>query len=425
MASSRDDFIIAIRSAFLKKSTQQKFSLLTLVFISIFIIVLSSLDLKPVRILKSITNEIVYRSSFIVSIPENFLISSYFNIKEYTNYHKEFKNVQDELDKLKSENVSSDIIKSENLELKNLIDGYTFSKNKILAKVIVDHDSPFLKTIIINKGSKENIKIGTNIYDRNYLVGRVIEVNYMSSRVLLLTDLNSSVPASITPGNFQAIIVGTGNYGEIKYIKGNFINDIENKSIAYTSGTGSIFKSGTPIGRVSVNEENDIKKILIDFYSDFTQLKYVYVEIDNLVYDEVEIKDTDQQINSTNTEEIKLNLLNEEVEILEESNLKFFDKIKKLKTEINNLNNNITNLQRENDLQKNTINQIERDEEELEFLRLNLLYSNKCQSKKLFSTGYKVGTKEYKDCIMNKGKKNRWLSFQKKIIYTKYTRYYQ
>ena len=38
MASSRDDFIIAIRSAFLKKSTQQKFSLLTLVFISIFII---------------------------------------------------------------------------------------------------------------------------------------------------------------------------------------------------------------------------------------------------------------------------------------------------------------------------------------------------------------------------------------------------
>ena len=407
MASSRDDFIIAIRSAFLKKSTQQKFSLLTLVFISIFIIVLSSLDLKPVRILKSIINEIVYRSSFIVSVPENFLISSYFNIKEYTNYHKEFKNVQEELDKLKSENVSSDIIKSENQELKNLIDGYTFSKNKILAKVIVDHDSPFLKTIIINKGSKENIKIGTNIYDRNYLVGRVIEVNYMSSRVLLLTDLNSSVPASITPGNFQAIIVGTGNHGEIKYIKGNFINDIENKSIAYTSGTGSIFKSGTPIGRVSVNEENDIKKILIDFYSDFTQLKYVYVEIDDLVYDQVEIKDTDQQIDSTNTEEIKLNLLNEEVEILEESNLKFFDKIKELETEINNLNNSITNLQKENDLQKSTINQIERDEEELEFLRLNLLYSNKCQSKKLFSTGYKVGTKEYKDCIMNKGKKNR------------------
>ena len=53
MASSRDDFIIAIRSAFLKKSTQQKFSLLTLVFISIFIIVLSNLDLKAIQIFKN------------------------------------------------------------------------------------------------------------------------------------------------------------------------------------------------------------------------------------------------------------------------------------------------------------------------------------------------------------------------------------
>ena len=43
---------------------------------------------------------------------------------------------------------------------------------------------------------------------KTILVGRVIEVNYKSSRVLLLSDLNSSVPISITPGNIQAIIVG-------------------------------------------------------------------------------------------------------------------------------------------------------------------------------------------------------------------------
>ena len=73
MASSRDDFIIAIRSAFLKKSTQQKFSLLTLVSISIFVIVLSSLDFKVIRYLKIGISELVYRSSFVVSIPENFI----------------------------------------------------------------------------------------------------------------------------------------------------------------------------------------------------------------------------------------------------------------------------------------------------------------------------------------------------------------
>jgi len=405
MASSRDDFIIAIRSAFLKKSTKQKFSLLTLAFLSIFIIVLSNLNLKPVKLLKSAIKEIVYRSSFIVSIPENFIISTYFEVNEYTTYFKKFKNTKEELEKLKSENISSEIIKSENDELKNLIDGYIFSKNKILAKVIVDHESPFLKTIIINKGSKENIKIGTNIYDRNYLVGRVIEVNFTTSRVLLLSDLNSSVPVSITPNNVQAIIVGNGDtIGEIKYIKGNFIDEIENNSIAYTSGTGSIFESGSPVGRVVLSEENPGKKVLVDFYSDFSQLKYVYAEIEKLDTAENENNNSAEEITSSSPEKIKLDLINEEVEIFKESNLKFLEENENLKKDKNNLIERLSILQKENELQKKTINQNIIDNEELEFLRLNLIYSHKCQSKKLFSSGYKVGTKEYKDCIMRKGK---------------------
>ena len=93
MASSRDDFIIAIRSAFLKKSTQQKFSLLTLVFISIFIILLSSLDFKAVRYLKIAISEVVYRSSFVVSIPENYLKKLNLQLKDHLNlYDKYIKN---------------------------------------------------------------------------------------------------------------------------------------------------------------------------------------------------------------------------------------------------------------------------------------------------------------------------------------------
>ena len=93
MASSRDDFIIAIRSAFLKKNTQQKFSLLTLVFISIFIIVLSSLDFRVIKYLKVGINEIVYRSSFIVSIPENFVKNTFFEIRDYSTFFNEFKKI--------------------------------------------------------------------------------------------------------------------------------------------------------------------------------------------------------------------------------------------------------------------------------------------------------------------------------------------
>ena len=51
--------------------------------------------------------------------------------------------------------------------------------------------------------------------------------------------------------------MGNGNNaGEIKYIKDNLIEDIDNKSIAYTSGAGSIFKSGIPVGRLDLNNNN-------------------------------------------------------------------------------------------------------------------------------------------------------------------------
>ena len=72
MASSRDDFVIAIRSAFLKKSYQQKFSLLTLIFSSLIVIILGSFNLKAIQYIKIGVNEVVYRSSFIASIPENY-----------------------------------------------------------------------------------------------------------------------------------------------------------------------------------------------------------------------------------------------------------------------------------------------------------------------------------------------------------------
>jgi rod shape-determining protein MreC len=403
MASSRDDFIIAIRSAFLKKSTQQKFSLLTLVFISIFIILLSNLDFRIIRLLKSGINEVVYRSSFVVSIPENFLRNTFTEISEYTTFYKDFKKNKDELNKLKSKNISSEITQNENKELKELINDYVSSSDKILAKIIVDHDSPFLKSIIINKGSKDNIKIGTNVYDQSYLVGRVIEVNFKTSRVLLLSDLNSNVPVTIAPQNIQAIITGSGdNYGQIKYIKDGLTDKFTEESIVYTSGTGAIFKSGIPIGKFKILKNDTKEKFNVEFYSDFSQLKYVFAE----VITKTEINTSkDSETQNSNPINAKINILEDEIEIIEDSNLKFKKENEDLKLKINDLNEKMLFLDSEMSEQKKEIDQFNLDKEELEYLRLNLIYSQKCQSRKLFSTGYKVGTPEYKKCILNKGKK--------------------
>jgi rod shape-determining protein MreC len=399
MASSRDDFVIAFRSAFLKKENKQKFSLFTLLFISILIIILSSLNFKIIKDLKSIISEAVYRTSFIVSVSENFLINSYLKVAEYSNFYEDYKKNKEELKNFQSKEILNEIIISENNELKKLIEDFTFTRNKILAKVIVDHDSPFSKTLIINKGSKDGLKIGTNIYDENYLIGRVIETNFKTSRVLLLSDLNSNVPISISPGDVQAIVVGDGtDSGKIKYIKDNLIEDIQDQSIAYTSGTGGVFRSGAPVGRVSINQD----EFSINFYSNFSQLKYVLVEIENS--NSLSTTDNDQrEIVLDDTESVKIKLLNDQIDILNDSNKKFFEENTELASQNKNLL--IQNNKLENKIKKQTteINQNKLDQEEFEFLKLNLLYSAKCQ-KSVFKKGYEVGTPEYKNCILKKGR---------------------
>ena len=404
MASSRDDFIIAIRSAFLKKSTQQKFSLLTLVSISIFVIVLSSLDFKVIRYLKIGINEVVYRSSFIVSIPENFVKNTYFNVAEYSTFFRQYKNNKKELEQLKSKVISNEIIQYENKELKDLINDYVSSSDKVLAKIIVDHESPFLKSVIINKGSNNKIKIGTNIYDQSYLVGRVVEVNYRTSRVLLLSDLNSNVPVTIAPQNIQAIMIGAGeNFGEIKYIKDGIFEKFDENSIVYTSGTGAIFKSGIPIGKL-IQKDKDLD---VEFFSDFSQLKYVFAEVETELTAQNNIeKVEDNNDQNNNPIDTKIKILEDEKKIIEESNSKFKEENDYLKIQINKLNDEIFSYKNEIASQKEKIDQFFIDQEELEFLRLNLLYSQKCQTRKLFSAGLKVGTPEYKRCILNKGKTN-------------------
>ena len=273
MATGRDDFVIAFRSAFLKKKDKQKFSLLSLILLSIVVIILSNINFKPIQFIKIGINEIIYRSSYIASKPENYLQELTLNIKNHLNLSKNYKNIKLELENLKQEKITNTFLKSENKRLRNLINE-NINSNEILAKVLIDRESPFLKSIILNKGTKDNVKMGMAIIDGVYLVGQIIEVNYTNSRALLLSDLNSKIPSVLAPQNIQAVVSGTGkDYGIIEHTKDDIENDLNKiDSIIYTSGIGGLFKPGIPIGKISKDSKNKV-----NFFSDFTQLNYIKI----------------------------------------------------------------------------------------------------------------------------------------------------
>ena len=83
MQTSRDDFVIAIRSAFLKKENKQKFSLIGLILLTIIILALGRYNFKVVEYLKISLKEVAYRSSFIVSVPENLAKNFYEKTKKH------------------------------------------------------------------------------------------------------------------------------------------------------------------------------------------------------------------------------------------------------------------------------------------------------------------------------------------------------
>mgnify|MGYP005993295325 FL=1 len=273
MASSRDDFVIAIRSAFLSKSYKQKFSLLTLLFLSLIVLVLGTFNLKAVQYVKMGINEVAYRTSFIASIPENYIQKLNLQFREHMDVYKNYKKNELLFDELKKKELSNEFLISENNRLRELINESIQSKD-IYAKVLIDRDSPYLKSIILNKGSKDNVKLGMAVLDDSYLVGKIIEVNYTNSRVLLLSDLNSKIPVLLEPQSLHAVLSGSGkNHGVIEYTKEEYNNklDIEDKIIVYTSGYGGLFKPGLPVGEITENKK------IINFFSDFQQMDYVKI----------------------------------------------------------------------------------------------------------------------------------------------------
>ena len=274
MQASRDDFVIAVRSAFLKKENKQKFSLLALIFLTFLILFFEKFNLKPIDYLKISLREIAYRSTFIVSIPENFIKNTYIATKKHFKVYEENKILKEKLDFELSKNYNSEYILKENERLRSTIEELDNVTTEIVAKVLVDKKSPFLRSVIVNRGSRDGIELGMAVMDKNYLIGKVVEVSFTTSRVLLLSDLNSKVPVDIMPNNIQSILSGTGDdNGVIQYTRQQEL--IENDAIVFTSGAGGLFKSGVPIGKIYKDPVSF--KTVVNFFSDFSQLRFVKI----------------------------------------------------------------------------------------------------------------------------------------------------
>ena len=277
MPDNRDDFVIAIRYSLLKKGVKQKFSLFFLIIFSILVIILDKQSIPPVNFIRSTITDVVYRVSVIAAGPGK--IFTYFGskTKKHIITYNENDSLRAEVDILKKNKYDSLFLITENQNLKLALG---LEKVKIteedtitIANVMLDQNSPFLKSLLINKVTKHNIVKGMTVFSKNYLIGTIIETNYLSSRVLLITDLNSKIPAIIQDTDVNVILSGNGNKNNfiLEYMPDDIL--LEPNKIVFTSGKDGFLKPGMPIAETYLNKN----KIKIRSLADPQQASIVHV----------------------------------------------------------------------------------------------------------------------------------------------------
>ena len=263
MADNRDDFIIALRYALLKKGAKQKFSLFFLISFSVLIIFLDKISLPITTFTRSVLNDIVYQISFAASTPGK--VFNYLNDERSEHFNIVDKNIilKEEIEALKSKQYDALFLITENKILKQALK-LGSAKNlgdeaSIRARVALDHNSPYSKSLSINKGKKDGIIKGMTVFSQNYLIGTIIEANYFTARVLLITDLNSKIPVVLQDTGVNAILAGAGKKTDLtlEYLPDDIVL-LPNK-IIYTSGKDGFLSSGLPVAETYLNKKNEFK----------------------------------------------------------------------------------------------------------------------------------------------------------------------
>lgn len=175
-------------------------------------------------------------------------------LRSHADLRAENARLRAQIDQLTTTQALTDHLRQENQELQQLLgrqenNGHSFTT----ARIIADMSSPFYHAVMLDRGARHGITHGQAVISDLGLVGRVVTVGYLASRVLLLTDVNSRVPAMIAETG-QKIIVGGNNTKtlELMYVPEE-TQLVEGQTIV-TSGHGGIFGAGIPIGHISLEK---------------------------------------------------------------------------------------------------------------------------------------------------------------------------
>lgn len=226
--------------------------LLALLALSVGLLVLNQLGvlnsvkalvLRPILPLQSGMASVTYGMQSVVN-----------TARDLSTMRQQNENLQELVDRLTIENVRLKDVEVENARMRRLLrfrqanPGLDVRGGQIIGR-IVGRDPTLLRYLQIDLGSDHGIAPGMPVVSDVGLVGRITDVNATSSRVLLISDPNSSVNAIIQGSRLIGIVNGVdAGYPHLDYLPQDAT--ISPGDIVLTSGLGGNFPKGLVIGQV-------------------------------------------------------------------------------------------------------------------------------------------------------------------------------
>ena len=256
------------------RGAAQRFALGFLVLASFSLMFFGKADTKFVERMRTSVTDVATPILETMAEPVAAVNRAIAHLGQLAQLHEENQRLRQEVERLRGWHAAALRLDAENKSFRDLLKYRGPERNTFVsARVVADGHGPFVKSVLVNIGTRDGIDKGQAAVTQLGLVGRVTEVGERSARLLMITDLNSRIPVLIEETRARAILAGDNSERPQLVFLPEAARITPGQRIV-TSGHGGALPHGIPVGVVS-SVENGVVRVRP--FVDWERLEYVEI----------------------------------------------------------------------------------------------------------------------------------------------------
>ena len=235
----------------------QRFAFLSLIGLTFALMLIGKADTILVERARMVVSDAVTHILRVMAEPAATVSHFVTNLRELAAIREQNAALRESNTRLLEWQAVAQKLENENRQLRGLLGTVNEPETRsVTARVVADSGGAFAQSILVTAGNRNNVAKGQAVITTEGLAGRVTQSGYRSSRVLLITDINSRIPVRVGEAGDRAILAGNNSSRpQLNYLGAKSSAAPGDRVV--TSGDAGAFPPGLPVGRVvSVDDAN-------------------------------------------------------------------------------------------------------------------------------------------------------------------------